>query len=75
MAPLSVTCLRPRFSMTLVGGAFTAGHGLEARYLGDFAGDGVVLDALQHAAQLLGADRDFVDVQALLVQAGCPARP
>src|SRR5690606_41981688 len=38
----------------LVGIAFTFGHGLE-HHLGDLAGNGVVLDTQNHAAQLAGA--------------------
>jgi hypothetical protein len=49
MAPLSLICLSPLASMIL--SAFFAGpHGLE-HVLGDLAGDGVVLNALEHAGQ------------------------
>src|SRR5471032_567118 len=51
----------------LVRAAFAVGHRFKHN-LGDFAGDGVVGDAQQHAAQLLGRDRRLLDVQALFVQ-------
>ncbi|CRR45324.1 hypothetical protein PAERUG_E16_London_17_VIM_2_04_14_05465 [Pseudomonas aeruginosa] len=51
----------------LVGGTLAVGHGFED-HLGDLAGDGVVLDAQDHAAQLLGGHRGLLDLQAVLVE-------
>src|SRR5690606_9783830 len=59
--------LEPACLNDLVGVTFTVGHGLE-HHLGDLAGDGVVPDAQDHAAQLLGADRRLVDLDVRLVQ-------